>query len=98
MLEFDGSLPPVKVVLPNILSITGVFPGLRVIRVATARDGCKGILRLLTTALSSRVEEGNLLTTVEPLLGEGEDVLRWELRAEWEEHYEAKGIRNLLSQ
>ena len=97
VLEFDGSLFYVKNVLPDILSITGVFPGLKVIRVATNRDDCKGVLRLLATALRLRMEEGNLLTTVEPLLEEGEDVLGWELRAEWEKHYEAEGIQNLLS-
>ena len=97
MLEFDGPLFYVKNVLPDILSITGVFPGLKVIRVATSRDDCKGVLQLLATALRLRMEEGNLLTTVEPLLEEGEDVLGWELRAEWEKHYEAEGIQNLLS-
>jgi len=97
VLEFDGTTASVKNVLSHILSIPGVFPGLKAIRLAISRDDCREALQLLTTALRPRMEEGNPLTTIEPLLAEGEGELGEELRAEWEKHYEAEGIQNLLS-
>ena len=95
VLEFDGGVVSVRTVLSNILSRTGVFPGLKVIWVAISRDSCKGSLPLLATALRLRMEEGNPLTAIEPRFAEGEDGLG---RVEWERHYEAEGIRNFLSE
>ena len=97
VLEFDGAAASVKNVLSGILSRAEVFPGLKVVRVAIVREDCEGALQLLATALRLRMEEGNPLTTVEPLLVEGEHGLGQETRADWEKHYEAKGIQNLLS-
>jgi len=97
VLEFDGAIASVANVLSNVLPICGVFPGLKVIRIAINLDNCKGALRLLAAALRLRMEEGNPLTTVEPLLEEGEDGLDQELGAEWKKHYEAEGIHNFLS-
>jgi len=97
VLEFDGVIDSVENVLSNVLPITGVFPGLRVIRVAINLDDCKGALQLLAAALKLRMEEENPLTAVEPFSAEGEDELSQELCAEWEKHYEAEGIQNFLS-
>ena len=94
VLEFDGAVASVRSVLSNILSRTGVFPGLKVIRVAISRDDCETSLPLLATALKQRVEEGNPLTAIEPLFAEGEDRLG---RVEWEKHCKASGMQNLLS-
>lgn len=97
VLEFDGAIASVENVLSNVLPINGVFPGLKVIRVGISLDDCKGALQLLATALRLRMEKGNPLTTVEPLLPEGEDGLGQELRVKWEKYYEAEGIQNFLS-
>ena len=97
VLEFDGAIPSVENVLSNVLPITGVFPGLKVIRIAINRDDCKEALRLLAAALRLRMEEGNPLTTVEPLLAEDEDGPGQDLRVEWEKYFEAEGIQNFLS-
>ena len=97
VLEFDGAVASVGNVVSNILLRAGVFPGLKVIRVAIGRDDCEGALQLLATALRLRMEERNPLTTIEPLLAEFEDGVAREIRAEWEKHYEAKGIQNFLS-
>jgi len=97
VLEFDGAIASAENVLSNVLSITGVFPGLRVIRVAVGRDDCKGTLQLLSVVLRLRMEEGNQFTTIEPLLAEGEGGLGQELCAEWERHCEAEGIHNFWS-
>jgi len=97
VLEFDGAVASVWNVVSNILPRAGVFPGLKVIRVAIGRDDCEGALQLLATALRLRMEERNPLTTIEPLLAEAEDGVAREIRAEWEKHYEAKGIQNFLS-
>ena len=98
VLEFDGTAPSVDSVLSNVLSITGVFPGLKVIRVTVSRGDCKGALQLLAVALMLRMEEGKPLTAIEPLIAEGEGWLGRELRMEWAEHYEAEGIQNFLSE
>ena len=94
VLEFDGAVATVQNVLSNLLPVTGVFPGLKVIRVAIRGDDCKRSFPLLATALRLRLEEGNPLTAIEPIFVEGEDRLG---RVEWENHYEAEGIRNFLS-
>ena len=75
VLEFDGAIASVENVLSNVLPIAGVFPGLKVIRVAINLDDCKGALQLFAAALKLRMEEGNPLTTVEPFSAEGEDEL-----------------------
>ena len=97
VLEFDGAVASAKNVLSHVLSITGVFPGLKVIRVAIGWDNYKGALQLLSAVSRLRMEEGNPFTTIEPLLAEGEGGLNQELRAEWEKHCEAEGIHNFLS-
>ena len=96
VLEFDGTTASAKDVLSKVLSIDGVFPGLKVIRVAIGRDDCEGVLQLLATVLRLRMDGGNPLTAVEPLFAEVEDGLGQELREEWEKYYEAEGIQNLL--
>ena len=63
VLEFDGAIA-VKNDPFNVLPILGIFPGLKVIRVAVHLDDCKGALQLLATTLKLRMEEGNPLTTV----------------------------------
>jgi len=93
VLEFDGMTVSGSNVISNILSITGVFPGLEVIRLVVW-GGCKAALELLAPVLRQRLEEGNPLATIEPLFAEGENGTG---RAEWEKHYEAEGIQNLLS-
>ena len=97
VLEFDGTTSSARGVLPKVLSVDGVFPGLKVIRVLIGLGDCEGVLQLLATVLGQRAEEGNPLTTVEPLFAEVEDGLGQELREEWEKYYEAEGIHNLLS-
>ena len=80
VLEFDEGVVSVENVLTNVLSITGVFPVLKVIRVAVSRGNCKGALQLLAVALMLRMEEGKPLTAIEPLIADGEDWLGRELR------------------
>ena len=94
VLEFDGAMASVKNVLSNLLSATGVFPRLKTIRVAISGDDCLKSLPLLATFSRLRTEEGNPLTTVEPLFAEGEDELS---RVEWRKYCEAEGIQNFLS-
>ena len=94
VLEFNGTIADL---VQNVLSVTGVFPGLKVIRVAVSPDVCKRTFRHLATATERRMEEGNPLTTIEPLLAEGEGGLDQNLRVEWEESYKAEGLENFLS-
>jgi len=97
VLEFDGVADSVRNILPGILSEPGLFPGLKVIRVSISLDDCEGALQFLATASRWRMEDGNPLTTIEPLVGV-EDGLGQDIRAEWEKHYEAMGIYNFLSE
>ena len=97
VLEFDGAAGFVRNILSGILFITGVFLGLKVIRVAISRDDCEGALRFLAAASRRRMEEGNPLATIEPLVGV-EDGLGQDICAELEKHYKAKGIQNFLSE
>jgi len=53
VLEFDGAIASAKNVLSN-LSVTGVFPGLKFIRVRISRDDFKRFLQLLTPRVGSR--------------------------------------------
>ena len=94
VLEFGGTIADY---VQDALSITGVFPGLKVIRVAVDLDDCKRSLQLLATASKQRMDEGNPLARVEPLLAEGEDELEQSLRVEWEECYKAENIHDFLS-
>lgn len=94
VLEFEGVIADF---VQNALSTTGVFPGLRVIRVAVSRHDCVRVLRSLAIASKRRMMEGNPLTTIEPLLVEGEDGLDENLRVEWEESYKAEDVHNSLS-
>jgi len=100
VLEFDGAVTSIKTVLHNILSITRVFPRLKVMRVVIGWDDCEEALELLAALLRLRMEEGNSLAAIEPLSvgGVGEDGLDPELRAEWEKHYDTEGIQNFLSE
>ena len=101
VLEFDGSITSVKAVLRNVLSRTGVFPELKIIRVGIGWDSdCEEVLELLAAVLRLRMEEGTPLAAVEPLPAEGDDGdgLGQELRAKWEEHYIAEGIQSFLSE
>ena len=93
VLEFEGVIADF---VQNALSTTGVFPGLRVIRVAVSRHDCVRVLRSLAIASKRRMMEGNPLTTIEPLLVE-EDGLDESLRVEWEESYKAEDVHNSLS-
>ena len=93
-LEFDGTVADS---VQNVLSVPGVFPGLRVIRVAVSWGDCRRTLQLLAIASKRRMEEGNPLATIEPLLAEGEDGLDPNLRVEWRGSYEAEDMENLLS-
>ena len=97
VLELSGEIDSVKTVLSDVVSIAGVFPGLRTIGIALSRDDYGEALQLLATASRLRMEEGNPLTTIEPLLTGCENGLGQELRVEWEKHYEAAGIQNFLS-
>ena len=94
LLEFDGTVADRFQIA---LTITGVFPGLRIIRVAVSRHGCERTLRPLAIASKRRMMEGNPFTTIEPLLAEGEDGLDQSLRVEWEECWKAEDIHNFLS-
>ena len=103
-LEFDGALASVKNVLYNILPIAGVFPELKVIRVAFGWDDCEEVLQFIAAIAKLRMEEGNPLVTIEPFVAEdsvgtvGGGGLGQELRAEWEKYYEAEGVQNFLSE
>ena len=94
VLEFDGAADSVRNVFSSIRPGTGIFPELTVIRVAVSQGDCEWSLPLLAVALKSRMDEGNPLTTLEPLFAEGEDGLG---RVEWEWHYKEKGIQRFLS-
>ena len=86
-LEFNGTIADF---VQDVLSETELFLELRVIRVAVSRGDCKRTLRLLAIASKRRMEEGNPLTTIEPLLVEGKDRLDQSLRVEWEEGYKRR--------
>ena len=55
----------------NILSVTGIFPGLKVIRVTVSRHGCKRTLQLLPVASRQQRMEGNPLTYCEGITFSG---------------------------
>ena len=94
VLEFNGTTASA---LSNVLPATGVFPRLKVIRVALSWDECDEVLELLATPLRLRMEEGNPLTAIEPLPVEDEDGSGPKFSVEWEKYYKAEGIENLLS-
>ena len=94
VLEFYGTITDR---VQNALSVAGVLPGLKGIRVAVSQYDYKRTLRLLATISELRMEEGNPLTMVERLVLEGEDGLNQMLHAKWEKRYEAEGIQNFLS-
>ena len=103
-LEFDGTIDSVDNILSNVVSMPGVFLGLKVIRVAVGLDDCEEVIEYLTATARLRMEEGNPLAVIEPFSAEGlgeragsEGGLSQELRAEWEKRYEAKGVQNFLS-
>ena len=97
VLELAGEIDSVKTVLSDVVSIAGVFPRLRTIRIAISQDDCEEALRLLAAASRLRMEKGSPLTTIEPLLAECENGLGQEFRVEWEKHYEAVSMQNFLS-
>ena len=94
VLEFCGTIVDY---VQDALSAAGIFPGLKVIRVAVSGEDCRRTLHLLATASRRRMEEGNPLTAIEPLLAEGEDGLDQSLHVEWEESYKAENIQCFLS-
>lgn len=94
VLEFDALITDC---VKNVLSVVGIFPRLKVIRVAASLLNCKKTLRLLATVSKLRMEEGNPLTTVERLVGEGEDGLDQRLRTKWKKRYRAEGMQDFLS-
>ena len=62
VLELDGTAANC---VQNVLSIIGIFPGLKVIRVTVGWHGCKRTLQLLPVASRQRRMEGNPLTYCE---------------------------------
>ena len=94
VLDFDGLIADF---VQDVLSVTGVFPGLKVIRVAVSQVDCEKTLQLLGIASKRRMMEGNPLTAIEPLCAEGGGGLDRSLRVGWEKCYGAEGIQNLLS-
>ena len=104
--EFLRSLDTVQVLefymritdlVQRFLSVPGILPGLKVIRVTVSWLCCEGVLRLLAAASRQRMEEGNAFATIELLLPGSEDGLDQDLRAKWEERYKAWGIQDFLS-
>lgn len=79
LLEFDGTITDYS---QNVLSVTGVFPRLKVIQGAVSQLDCEKTL-LLAVALRWRMMEVDPLTTMKPLLQEGEDELERGLRVQW---------------
>jgi len=94
VLELDGAAGSIRDILSSTLFKTGVFPGLKVIRVAISRDYCEVAIRFLAAASRWRMEEGSPLTAIELLAGVEDGQ---EIRAEWEKYYEEEGIQNYLS-
>jgi len=88
VLEFDGAVSSVKTVFFDILSIPGVFLGLKIIRVVIGWDSCKDALELLAALSRQRMDEGIPLAAIEPISAGGGcgGALDPELRAEWEKH------------
>ena len=78
------------------LSVAGILPRLKVIRVMVSRN-CREDLQLLAAISRLRMEAGNPLATIEPILATGEDRSGQEFRAEWEKYYGTEGIQNFLS-
>ena len=104
--EFLQSLDAVQVLefgwgitdwVQRLLSVPGILPGLKAIRVTVGRYSCERVLRFLAAASRQRMEEGNAFATIELLLPGVEDGLDRELRAQWEKCYKAEGIQNFLS-
>ena len=93
VLEFDGTITDC---VQNVLSAAGIFPALKVIRVAVSLDDCERTLYLLAAILKLRVEEGNPLTTVERFVPEGGDESD-RLRSKWKERYKVEGVQDFLS-
>jgi hypothetical protein len=94
VLEFDGSIADF---VQNALSTTGVFPGLKILRVTVRRDYCETALQLLAVTSRLRVVGGRPLSSIEPVIAESDGGLDQRLFAMWERCYNAEGIQNLLS-
>ena len=75
----------------TILSATGVFPVLKATRVVVGQVECRTTLRALAIASKQFMMEGNPLTTISAC-GRRRGMDRG-LRVDWEECYEAEGIR-----
>jgi len=95
VIEFDGAIANRA---HRILSISGIFPVLKVIRVTVGWDDCERTLQVLVAVSRLRMEEGKPLATIEPLAAEGEDGLDQGLRDEWRRYYDAGGIQIFLSE
>lgn len=72
LFELDGTTTEYS---ENVLSMTGVFPRLKVIQGTVSQFNCERTLRPPAVGLKWHVMEGNPLTTMKPLLAEGEDGL-----------------------
>ena len=94
VLEFGGGIVDW---VQRILSVPGILPGLKVIRVTVIRYSCERVLRVLADASRQRMEGGDAFTAIELLLPGVEGGLDRDLRAEWEKCYKTQGIQNFLS-
>lgn len=70
---------------------------MEVIRVAVDQTGCMATLQTLAPGLKLRMEGGNPLAAVEPLVPEGVEGLDQELRAERERCFKEVDVSQFLS-
>ena len=94
VLEFDGTVADR---VQDLLSQSGMLPGLKVIRVKIDRASYENALRFLATASRLRMEGGKPLTAIEPRAGEGREGLDQGLRAEWDRCFSKEGIPDFLA-
>ena len=79
------------------LSISRIVPRLEVVRVAVDQTNCMVALQTLASGLKLRMESGNPLAAVEPLVPRGVEGLDQGLRAEWERCFKEVDISQFLS-
>ena len=94
VLEFDGASADC---VHHILSVIGILPRLKVIRVTVTWSNCSRTLYLLAAISRRRMEWGNPFTAIERLAPEGGDESELRLRAKWMKRCKAEGIHNFLS-
>jgi len=102
--DFFGPLDTLRVLecegtIINCIQIlvSPIFPRLEAIRVAVGQTNCGTALETLAPGLKFRMESGNPLAAVEPLVPEGEEGLDEGLRAEWERCFKEMDISRFLS-